>query len=120
MDEFSRYMGDYIRDHGVHYDVIHANFFMSAMAALPVARQIGAPLAVTSHALGRVRRRHQQQEGQFSDSRFAIEEDIVRQADCIIAECPQDEQDLIELYNADLARIRMVPCGYDPEELVPL
>src|SRR5690606_12958320 len=23
MDEFSRYMGDYIRDHGVHYDVIH-------------------------------------------------------------------------------------------------
>ena len=120
MGQFSEYMSAYVREHGMKYDVIHANFFMSAMAALPVARQMGVPLAVTFHALGKVRRQHQQQDDLFSDRRFAIEEDIVREADCIIAECPQDELDLIELYNADPSRIRMVPCGYDPEELTPL
>ena len=120
MDEFGAYLLSYVREHGMEYDVIHANFFMSAMAALPLARETGTPLAVTFHALGKVRRMYQAQDDHFSDQRFSIEEDIVREADCIIAECPQDERDLIELYNADPERIRMVPCGYDPQELIPL
>jgi len=120
MDEFAAYLLKYARSNGMQYDVIHANFFMSAMAALPLARQTNTPLAVTFHALGKVRRLHQAQNDHFSDRRFAIEEDIVRQADCIIAECPQDERDLIELYDAAPERIKMVSCGYDPRELVPL
>ena len=120
MGEFADYLSAYVREHGMKYDVIHANFFMSALAALPLARETDTPLAVTFHALGKVRRQHQKQDDHFSDMRFSIEEDIVREADCIIAECPQDERDLIELYNADPTKIRMVPCGYDPEELVPL
>ncbi len=120
MKEFGDYMQAYVCEHAVQYDVIHANFFMSAMAALPLARRTNTPLAVTFHALGKVRRLHQAQNDHFSDSRFSIEEDIVRNADCIVAECPQDERDLIELYDADPERISMVPCGYDPGELAPL
>lgn len=120
MGQFSQYLQSYVRRHDMQYDVIHANFFMSAMAALPVARLTNTPLAVTFHALGKVRRMYQQQDDHFSDRRFSIEEDIVREADCIIAECPQDECDLIELYDADPERIRMIPCGHDPEELAPM
>lgn len=120
MGQFSQYLQDYVREHDMQYDVIHANFFMSAMAALPLARLTNTPLAVTFHALGKVRRLYQKQDDHFSDLRFSIEEEIVREADCIIAECPQDERDLIELYDADPERIRMVPCGHDPEELVPI
>lgn len=120
MDEFGAFLMSYVRDQAMEYDVIHANFFMSAMAALPLARETGTPLAVTFHALGKVRRMYQAQNDHFSDQRFSIEEDIVRSADCIIAECPQDECDLVELYGAESSRIRMVPCGYDPQELVPL
>lgn len=120
MKEFGQYMQNYVRDHDIDYDVIHANFFMSAMAALPLARMSGTPLAVTFHALGKVRRMHQSENDHFSDRRFTIEEDIVRNADCIIAECPQDRQDLIDLYDADPRLIKMVPCGYDPEELSPM
>jgi len=120
MDEFGDYMRSYVCEHALQYDVIHANFFMSAMAALPLAKQTGTPLAITFHALGKVRRLHQAQNDHFSDRRFSIEESIVRDADCIVAECPQDKLDLIELYDADPGRISMVPCGYDPDELVPL
>lgn len=120
MDEFGQYMLSYVRKHAIKYDVIHANFFMSALASLPMARETATPLAVTFHALGRVRRLHQQHDDLFSDARFSIEERIVREADCILAECPQDEHDLINLYGADASRIRMVPCGYDPDELIPL
>lgn len=120
MPEFGEYMEAYVRGHAMHYDVIHANFFMSAMAAMPLAKKANIPLAVTFHALGKVRRAHQAHNDHFPDSRFSIEEDIVRNADCVIAECPQDQRDLIELYDADPERISMVPCGHDPVELAPI
>lgn len=120
MGEFGDFMQTHVQNQGVAYDVIHANFFMSAMAAMPLAKRSGTPLAVTFHALGKVRRLHQAHHDHFSDSRFAIEEDIVRDADCIIAECPQDRQDLIRFYNADPEKIAMVPCGHDPDELQPM
>ncbi|MDX3894169.1 glycosyltransferase family 1 protein [Pusillimonas sp.] len=120
MAEFSDFLRQYFSCQEESYDLVHANFFMSAMAALPVARAAGIPLAVTFHALGRVRRKHQAQADLFPDSRFEIEDNIVREADCIVAECPEDRRDLIELYGADPARICMVPCGYDPDEMSPM
>ncbi|MDS1139718.1 glycosyltransferase family 1 protein [Pusillimonas sp. SM2304] len=120
MKEFGDYMQSYVHEHVIQYDVIHANFFMSALASMPLAKQTNTPLAVTFHALGKVRRLHQAHNDHFSDCRFPIEENIVRNADCIIAECPQDKRDLIALYDADPDRISMVPCGYDPSELTPL
>jgi len=99
---------------------VHANFFMSALASLPAARRHGVPMAVTFHALGRVRRLHQREADRFPDGRFQIESDIVRAADLIVAECPQDRRDLLNLYDADPQRIRVVPCGYDPTEMSPV
>jgi glycosyltransferase involved in cell wall biosynthesis len=112
----SRYFGGQQRP----YDIVHANFFMSAMAALPAARAHGIPLAVTFHALGRVRRLFQKEADLFPECRFAIEDDIIARADRIIAECPQDRDDMMALYNADPRRISIVPCGYDPAEMRPM
>jgi phosphoheptose isomerase len=44
----------------------------------------------------------------------------VAEADQIIAECPQEEEDLIRYYNADPARITVVPGGFDPTEFWPI
>jgi phosphoheptose isomerase len=75
---------------------------------------------ITFHALGRVRRIHQGRGDAFPDERFEIEDLIVNHADHIIAECPQDKDDLLNLYHADPARITTIPCGFDPAELRPL
>lgn len=120
MGAFSLQLARHVSDRASGYDVMHANFFMSAMASLPVAQSHGIPLAVTFHALGRVRRLHQQEADRFPDSRFNIEDDIVRRADRIIAECPEDRKDLVELYGADVRRINIVPCGYDADEMSPM
>lgn len=96
MADFSSFMQDYFSNREDPYELIHANFFMSAMASLPVARRNGIPLVVTFHALGRVRRHYQAEADKFPDSRFQIEDDIVRNADCLIAECPEDRRDPIE------------------------
>nr|WP_276600540.1 MULTISPECIES: glycosyltransferase [unclassified Nannocystis] len=101
------------------YDLAHANFFMSGLVAAELKRELGVPFAVTFHALGKVRRQHQGQADGFPDERFAIEARIVAEADVIVAECPQDEVDLMTLYAADPEKLVMVPCGFDPEEFWP-
>ncbi len=102
------------------YDVVHAHFWMSGMTAVELKRALGVPFVVTFHALGRIRRAHQGNADRFPDSRFRIEERIVRAADRIIAECPQDRSDLMHFYGADPERISVVPCGFDPAELAPV
>ncbi|NJL83834.1 MAG: glycosyltransferase [Chloroflexaceae bacterium] len=107
-------------DAGEGYDLIHANFWMSGLVAAEIKQQRGIPFVITFHALGRVRRLHQGAADGFPDERLAIEERIVAEADCIIAECPQDREDLLSLYGADPQRIRIIPCGFDPGEFWPV
>ncbi len=120
MGEFADFLTGFFRRQRAPYQVMHANFFMSGLAGLKVKRALGIPLVTTFHALGRVRRLHQGSDDGFPDERFAIEDELVRHSDAIIAECPQDESDLIEMYHADAERIEIVPCGFDAEEFHPM
>jgi phosphoheptose isomerase len=120
MPEFTARMLQRIDRERAQYDLTHANFFMSGLVAAELKAAIGLPFVVTFHALGRVRRQFHGAEDTFPDERFAIEDRIVAEADRILAECPQDEEDLIRLYNADPARIAIVPCGFDPSEFAPM
>lgn len=114
MDEFSDHCLRLARVH--RYSLVHANFFMSGVVGLHLKRALGLPLVITFHALGKVRRQHQREADGFPDRRFTIEETLAKRADGIIAECPQDREDLITLYNADPSRVSTIPCGYDPHE----
>lgn len=120
MGAFTDYMLQFCKYQRKAYDLLHANFWMSGLVAADIKKAIGIPFVITFHALGRVRRQHQGKADEFPDERFAIEDRIVAEADRIIAECPQDEEDLIRLYNADPANISVVPCGFDPTELWPI
>lgn len=120
MDEFSRNMLFYIKTNDLDYTIIHANFFMSALVASNLKRQLGIPYVVTFHALGLVRKIHQKSADTFPAERIDIEKFIVNDADKIIAECPQDREDLIELYGAKPENIAIIPCGFNPKEFYPI
>jgi D-inositol-3-phosphate glycosyltransferase len=74
---------------------------------------------VTFHALGKVRLLYQPHD-EFPGQRCAIEQLVIDAASAVIAECPQDEMDLRRHYRTPQARIRMIPCGFDPDELKPV
>lgn len=118
MEVFTAVVLDHCRQ--TPYDLIHANFWMSGLVAAEIKKALGIPFVITFHALGRVRRLHQGQADQFPDRRFGIEDELVQLADRIIAECPQDRTDLLELYGADPDKITIIPCGFDPAEFWPL
>jgi D-inositol-3-phosphate glycosyltransferase len=120
MEEFTSYVLQFFKCQRKPYDLVHPNFWMSGLVAAEVKKAIGIPFVITFHALGRVRRQHQGDADRFPNERFDIEDRLVAEADRIIAECPQDEEDLIRLYNADPARVTIVPCGFDPTEIWPI
>jgi glycosyltransferase involved in cell wall biosynthesis len=119
MDEFSDFVREFCQRDTL-YDMVHANFFMSALVASDLRRWLGIPYVVTFHALGRVRRLHQGSADEFPEERLVIEDAVVEEANHIIAECPQDLADLVELYGADKRRITIIPCGFDPAEIQPI
>jgi glycosyltransferase involved in cell wall biosynthesis len=120
MAQFARYMVRFARSQRRPYDIMHANFFMSGMVAQQVRGALGIPYVITFHALGMVRRLEQGAADGFPDERLSIEHMLMRQADRVIAECPQDRKDMMRLYGAERARIDIVPCGFDPQQLWPV
>lgn len=119
MPEFARWVINFCRSHG-EYDLVHANFFMSGMAAQTIRQALGTPFVITFHALGHVRRQHQREADEFPIERLAIEAQLASEADAVIAECPQDKLDLQTLYGADASRLHIVPCGFDHEGFWPV
>lgn len=117
--QFARFVTRFARRQPAGYDIVHANFFMSGMVAQQLKQRLGIPFVITFHALGHVRRLAQGAADAFPSARMRIESLLMRQADRIIAECPQDRLDMEQLYGAAPERIREAPCGFDPEELWP-
>ena len=117
MQEFAVRMGVHCTDSPQPYHLVHANFFMSGFVAAHLREYLGLPFVMTFHALGKVRQAHQREADRFPASRIAIEAQLVEQADRIVAECPQDRDDLIHLYGADPGKIDVVGCGIDTCEL---
>jgi D-inositol-3-phosphate glycosyltransferase len=120
MQEFRDNMTRFIINNHLHYELIHANFFMSGLVACGIKKELDIPFVITFHALGHVRRIHQAEKDKFPEERIGIEEMIVRKADHIIAECPQDRDDLIAHYRANPRKISIVPCGFSAAEFHPV
>ena len=119
MPAFFRWMARDWTASGKRYEIAHANFFMSGQVAAELRRALGVPFVVTFHALGKVRRLHQGAADEFPPERERIEAAVIAEADRVIAECPQDADDVIRLYGGDPRRIAIVPCGFDPTEFAP-
>ncbi|MFN3403070.1 MAG: glycosyltransferase [Cytophagaceae bacterium] len=120
MDEFAAEMIQFIKEKNQNYELIHAHFWMSGYVATMIKKFLAIPFVITFHALGKVRRIHQGASDDFPDERFDIEKSVAAYADGIIAECPQDKDDLMVLYYASEEKIKIIPCGFDKSEFFPI
>jgi D-inositol-3-phosphate glycosyltransferase len=120
MPAFRDYMISFIKAERIQYELIHANFFMSAWVAMEIKKLLCIPFVVTFHALGQVRKIYQADRDTFPEERLQIEEAAVTHADGIIAECPQDYDDLVNYYQAPPEKMTVIPCGFSAEEFYPV
>jgi glycosyltransferase involved in cell wall biosynthesis len=99
-------------------DVAHAHFWMSGLATLMAARDLGIPVVQTFHALGTVKRRWQGVSDTSPAGRIAIEADIGRRAHAVVATCHDEANELLRM-GVPRNRIVVIPCGVDLELFCP-
>ncbi len=104
---------------GARYDLIHGNFWMSGWAACELARTTAAPVVQIFHATGKTKQREQGAADTSPAERIAVELDVVRRADALIAQCPEEERELVEDYAAAPGKVAVIPSAVDTTRFRP-
>lgn len=108
IDEFADGVLAHLVDHPV--DAVHANYWMSGVAGHRIKHTLGLPLVVTFHTLGRVKCAGGDPE---PTHRIEAEASVIGCADAILANTEAEAAELVRFYDADQARIEVVPPGVD-------
>ncbi|MEO7005986.1 MAG: glycosyltransferase [Terrimesophilobacter sp.] len=102
------------------YDLIHAHYWLSGIAALPVALELGLPLVQSFHTLAEMKNATAAA-GQPTESerRLASERYLATQANAIIAGSPAEAATLIGAVGAPAERTWVIPPGVDVDLFRP-
>jgi len=95
---------------GTDVDVLHANYWLSAVAGHDLKHRLDLPLVATFHTLARVKAEAGDAEPL---ARAVAESRVIGCCDAICASNPVEAEQLVEFYDAPVERIEMVPPGVD-------
>jgi D-inositol-3-phosphate glycosyltransferase len=103
-----------------HYDVVHSHYWLSGQVGALARDRWGVPLVHSMHTMAKVKN-DALAEGDSPEplSRVIGEEQVVEAADMLIANTEVEAKQLVELYDADPARVEVVPPGVDLEVFRP-
>jgi len=102
------------------YDLIHSHYWLSGQVGWIAKERWGVPLVHTMHTMARVKNASLAQgDAPEPEVREIGEEQVVAIADALVANTDQEAQELIELYQADPKRVRVINPGVDLEQFVP-
>ena len=102
------------------YDVIHSHYWLSAQVGWLVRDRWGVPLVHSAHTLAKVKNQLLA-EGDVPEPRSRVigEEQVVAEADRLIASTAEEAGQLIDLYGADPDRVCTVAPGVDLQTFTP-
>ncbi len=103
-----------------HYDVVHSHYWLSGQVGWLARDRWGVPLVHSAHTLARVKNAALAA-GDAPEPlvRMIGEDQVVSEADRLIANTDDEARQLVGLYGADPGRIAIVPPGVDLDRFVP-
>src|SRR3954466_10290114 len=103
-----------------HFDVVHSHYWLSGQVGWLVRDRWSVPLIHTAHTLAKVKN-EALADGDRPEPRARVigEEQVVAEADRLIANTDEEARQLVRLYGADPARTLVVPPGVDLERFRP-
>lgn len=120
MPAFRDNLLDFIARDGAHYELIHGNFWMSGWVGAELGERLGLPVVQIFHAVGKTKQRHQGEADTSPAVRLAVEHEVIRRVDRLIAQCPEELRELVEDYAADPAKIVVIPSAVNTERFQPV
>jgi D-inositol-3-phosphate glycosyltransferase len=103
-----------------YYDVVHSHYWLSGQVGWLARDRWSVPLIHTAHTLAKVKN-EALAAGDRPEPRARVigEEQVVAEADRLIANTDQEARELVRLYGADPARTLVVPPGVDLDRFAP-
>ncbi|HET7173610.1 MAG TPA: D-inositol-3-phosphate glycosyltransferase [Nocardioidaceae bacterium] len=97
-----------------YYDLVHSHYWLSGQVGALARDRWGVPMVHTMHTLAKVKNRALA-DGDAAEPLLRIvgEEQVVEAADLVIANTAQEASQLVGLYGAEPARVRVVNPGVD-------
>jgi D-inositol-3-phosphate glycosyltransferase len=109
VEPFTTGVLDHLRTEGTT-DVIHANYWLSALAGHRIKHELELPLVATFHTLARVKAECGDPEPARRDR---AEAEVLGCCDVVLASCEAEAEQLERLYETPPERIEIVPPGVD-------
>jgi len=121
LPQFLHHLDDFRRTEHLRYDVVHGHYWLSGWVATRLRRMWGVPFLQMFHTLGMLKNTVARSSAEMEPTlRIAGERDVVAAADRLIAANPVEYDHLVDLYDADPNKIRIVPCGVDIDLFRPI
>lgn len=119
LPEFLHSLRSFRERQGLRYDLVHSHYWMSGWAGGYLQRLWDVPHVAMFHTLGEAKNRARAAEAEPS-YRITAERRIVAGADAIVAASEHEVTLLRTLYDADPARLAVIPCGVNLDRFQPL
>ncbi|MBB4686632.1 D-inositol-3-phosphate glycosyltransferase [Amycolatopsis jiangsuensis] len=103
-----------------YYDLIHSHYWLSGQVGWLARDRWGVPLVHTAHTLAKVKN-SLLAEGDKPEPRTRVmgEEQVVGEADCLVANTQVEARQLVDLYGAAPDAVHAVPPGVDLDRFTP-
>jgi D-inositol-3-phosphate glycosyltransferase len=103
------------------YDLVHSHYWLSGQVGWLAKDRWGVPLVHTAHTLAKVKNALLA-DGDVPEPKARVigEEQVVAEADRLVANTPAEASDLVELYGAAYDRVSVVPPGVDLQRFSPV
>jgi D-inositol-3-phosphate glycosyltransferase len=119
LDEFVAGVEGWREDQGIEYDLVHGNYWLSGVVGLTLRDRWRVPLVQMFHTLGRLKNGAGVAAEREPALRIAEERRIIEHADRLVAANIIERGHLVQQYDADPAKIAVVPCGVDTALFAP-
>ncbi len=115
VDEFTDRVLEHLRDHG-GADAVHANYWLSGVAAHRIKHELDIPFVSTFHTLARVKAEGGDPEPGWRDR---AEAELINCADAICVSCVEEEHQFRRLYGDPMGQIEIVAPGVEHAFFAP-
>jgi len=103
------------------YDVVHSHYWLSGQSGWLVADRWGVPLVHSMHTMALVKNANLA-DGDEPEPMYRVigEEQVVDEADVLVASTQEEADDLVIAYGADRDRVLVAPPGVDLDTFRPV
>ncbi len=129
MDEYVDKTVKFIKKEKQVPDIVHGHYADAGYVAMELSKIFGLPLVFTGHSMGRSKFQKLLNDGMTEeeiikgykiDHRIAVEEEVIKGADIIIASTTQEINEQYKLYeNSGIPEFKVIPPGIDIVRFYP-